>query len=92
MFTAKYILTTSPFEPTSVDGTYEEVFEKLVEQGKFKLVKSFDMGNGYVTLIYERVKAVEEDEINEYEKALQEESKQFPELYKDILEEYKKSL
>lgn len=92
LFTAKYVITNYPFEKTSVDEKYEKVFEELVSQKKYALVKDFDMKNGYHTLIYERVKDVDKDEVNLYEEALEEESLVFPELYKDILEYYKKTL
>lgn len=92
LFTAKYVITTIPFEKTSVDGIYEKVFESLVEENKFVLIQNYDMNNGYQILIYERVIEVDEEEIEKYEEALTEESKQFPELYKDVLEDYKKNL
>lgn len=91
LFTSKYIITTTPFEYISVEEKYENVFESLKDT-KFEQIKDFDMHNGYHILIYERKEPVDQDEINLYIEALEEESKQFPELYVDILEEYKKSL
>ena len=92
LFTAKYVITNNPFEKTSVDEKYEQVFNELIKQEKFIIVKEIDMRNGYSTLIYERIKDVDKEEIELYEKALEEESKKFPELYRDILEDYKNSL
>ncbi len=90
LFTSKYIITTTPFERMSIEYKYEEVFEKLIEEEKFQIKKIFNMNNSYQILIYERVKEVDEEEINLYEKALKEESKQFPELYQNVIEKYKK--
>ena len=88
LFTAKYILTTTPYESISMEYKYEEVFEELVKEEKFSLIKTFDMKNKYQVLIYERVKEVDQEEINMYKEKLKEESKQFPELYEKIIEEY----
>lgn len=92
LFNAKYILTTEPFEYISMEYKYNDVFKKLVLEGKFKQVKVFNMNNGFHILIYERIMPVDENEINLYLVALEEESKQFPELYKNVILNYKKLL
>ena len=92
LFTATYVITTTPFEVMSIEYKYEDVFELLVKEGTFSLEKSFDMKNGYHVLIYKRVKEVTKEEVEMYKDILKEESKEFPELYEDILNEYEKNL
>lgn len=88
LFDSKYIITTDPFEAVSIESKYNEVFNKLVNDGKFKEVKSFDMNNGYKILIYERVEKVSIEEVNMYIDILKEESKEYPKLYYDVLNQY----
>lgn len=92
LFTSKYIITTEPFEPTSVDEKYNKVFLELVKKEKFSKIKEFDMKNGYKILIYERVKDVDKEEIEMYKNCLEEESKKYPKLYIDIIEQYEKDM
>ena len=92
LFTAKYIITTTPFDNISIENKYEKVFEELVSENKFSLVKNFNMNNGYQILIYERIKEVDEEEINKYKEALEEESKEYPELYEEVINNYTKSI
>ena len=46
------------------------------------------MGNGYKILIYKRIKEVDQKEKEEYLQALEEASRKYPELYKNIIESY----
>ena len=92
LFTATYVITTTPFESISIEEKYEKVFEELVSENVFVLEKTFDMKNGYNVLIYKRVKEVTIEEVEKYKEILKEESKQFPELYEDILNEVEKNL
>ncbi|RGY94781.1 hypothetical protein DXA13_20330 [Clostridium sp. AM58-1XD] len=62
--------------------------EYLYLDRKFRLVKKFDMGDGYVILAYERVKPVDIQEVNFYREALDEENKQYPSLYEDVFEAF----
>ena len=88
LFTSKYIITTTPFESVSIEQKYNDVFNQLVEQVKFKIIKDFDMNNGYHILVYERIKAADENEKQLYLNVLEEESKLYPALYKNIIENY----
>ncbi len=89
LFTAKYIIITEPFEPTSVEEKYYKVFIQLVEEEKFKIEKEFDMENGYKILIYKRVNTVTEKEKELYIDALTEESEKYPDLYENIIKSFK---
>ena len=89
LFTAKYIITTTPFDNISIEYKYNEVFNELVKENKFKLEKEFDMENGYKIVIYKRQQAPDEEEKNLYLKVLEEESEKYPELYKNIIKGYK---
>ena len=88
LFTAKYIMTTTPYEQTSVDGKYNKVFKELVEDGKFNLVKEYKLKNNITFEIYERVEPVTEEEKNKYIENLQDESKEYKNLYEDVIKSY----
>lgn len=88
LFDAKYILTVDPFESISMEYKYNDVFKELVRENKFEKIKEFDMQDGHTILIYERVREVDEEEKNLYLEAIEEESKLYPELYKDVIENY----
>lgn len=85
LFTSKYIITTTPFESVSIEYKYNNVFLKLVENKSFQLIKAFDMKNGYKIMIYERIKEVDEYEINLYKQELADEIINYPSLYKVLV-------
>lgn len=89
LFSAKYVITTDPYVPTSVDEKYNIVFNELVKENKFSLKKEFVMNDKIKVLIYERIKSVDEDEKNKYIDALKEESKEYSDLYDKVILEYK---
>lgn len=88
LFTAKYIMTTSPFENISVEEKYNKIFKELVEEGKFKLVKTERLKNNINFEIYVRVEKVTEEEKNKYKEILKDESKKFKNLYEDVINSY----
>lgn len=88
LFDAKYVITTYPFENVSIENVYNGVFNELVGEGKFKLVKTFDMHNGYSVLIYRRIEKVDYDEVMMYENALEGITKDYSNLYKQVIEVY----
>ena len=88
LFTAKYIIITEPFESISIEQNYYNTFQILLSEEKFTLEKEFSMGNGYKILIYKRIKEVDQKEKEEYLQALEEASRKYPELYKNIIESY----
>ena len=88
LFDAKYVITTYPFENVSIENVYNGVFNELVGEGKFKLVKTFDMHNGYSVLIYRRIEKVDYGEVMMYENALKGITKDYSNLYKQVIEVY----
>lgn len=88
LLTSKYILKTSPFCNASIAYKYNNVFLELASKKKYKLIKEIDMNNGYKIFIYERIKEIDNNEINLYINSLKEESKQFPGMYEEILKGY----
>ena len=88
LFDTKYVITTYPFENVSIENVYNGVFNELVGEGKFKLVKTFDMHNGYSVLIYRRIEKVDYDEVMMYENALEGITKDYSNLYKQVIEVY----
>lgn len=88
LFDAKYILTVTPFESISMEYKYNDVFKELVANNKFKLIVTFPMNDSDTILVYERIQKVDEKERNLYLEALEEESKKYPELYKNVIENY----
>ena len=90
LFDSKYILTTTPYDETSIDGKYNQVFMRQVSKKKFRKKKEFKMNQKYSIIIYERIKQVDNDEVNEYLDILKNDSKKYPELYENILKGYLK--
>ena len=88
LFEAKYIITTDPFENVSIENKYNKVFLELVDENKFKKVKEFDMKNGYKIIIYERIESCTKEEAQKYLNELEDLSKEYPKLYKDVIEKY----
>ncbi len=88
LFTAKYIMTTTPFESISVEEKYNKVFKELVDEGKFKLVKEQKLKNDITFEIYIRVEPVSNEEKEKYINELNEESKEFKNLYEDVIKSY----
>ncbi len=92
LFDAKYIITISPFESVSIEWKYNEVFNTLVSRNKFKNIKTVHTTTNYDILIYERIKEVDVDEIDMYKEILQDESMKYPNLYRDVINDYEKKL
>lgn len=88
LFESKYIITTDAFESVSIEGIYNDVFNKLVLKGKFNLIKKFEMDNGIKLLIYERVEKVDYEEANMYLKEISTITKDFDYMYKDVINKY----
>ena len=88
LFSAKYIMTTNPFESISVEEKYNRVFNELVSQGKFRIIKKVELKNNISFEIYERIEPVTEEEKNMYLDILKEESKKYKNLYEDIINSY----
>ena len=92
LFTARYVITTIPFESISIEEKYNEVFNELVKEEVFTLNKDFDMHNGYHILIYERVKPVTIEETDKYIEKISTDTKNFKDIYENLIKEYQKSL
>ncbi len=88
LFDATYIITTSPFEPVSIEESYNKVFNELVQLGKFELIKTFNMNNNINMLIYKRVKPVDLIETKMYLDEISNKTKEFKNLYEDVIVEY----
>ena len=87
LFTAKYIITSEPFIKTSLDEDYNIVFNKIKDE-KFILKKEFIMQDKTKIIIYDRIKKTDEKEKIEYINQLKEKTKEYKELYEDVIKEY----
>ena len=91
-FEAKYVLTADPFPQTYVGNG--EMSIKLnnqflaVRDQYFKLVETFDMGNGTTFTIWERTVAPTRAEVEYYLSAFQEENAKYPEMFSEIAENW----
>ena len=89
-FEAKYVLTADPFPQTNVGPG--EMSIKLnnqflaVRDNYFKLVTSFDMGNGTTFTVWERTVAPTRAEIEYYLSAFAEENAKYPEMFSAVAE------
>ena len=89
LFYADYILTSVPFTGYSISYKYDEAFMNNPHfNERFKLIKEYDMHNGYIFKIYEKVSEVTLDEINYYMNYFKEENEKYPDLYGKVIEEY----
>ena len=77
------------------DGSKDKTWKIICDinkKEKFLKVKEFDMKNRYKILIYERVKEIDKEEIEMYKTELEDLSKKYPELYKNIIEQYEEDM
>lgn len=91
LFTAKYIITCSPFDETCSYGLsekYNKGFLSLIHRGIFTKIKEFDMGNGHNFLVYERIKSIPNEEVNIWRGVFVDENSQYPDLFEEIWNEY----
>ena len=84
---AKYVLTCEPFCGISLAEKYNNAFLSEIPQKHFSEVARFDMGNGYVFIVYERIKPMDREEIQFYQDTFAQENKLFPELFSTIWNE-----
>jgi len=92
LLTAKYIFTCLPFCDYSIAGKYNDAFLGWANKGHFILVESFDMENGYVFYVYERVTPLSYEEVEYYRNLFCEENELYPEnfdtVFKRVIEKY----
>ncbi|MEN6636974.1 MAG: hypothetical protein ABFC56_14055 [Clostridiaceae bacterium] len=89
---SKYVLTCEPFCDLSLAGKYNSTFLSEIPQKHFTEITHFDMGNGYVFFVYERIKPTDREEILFYEDCFSEENKLFPELFSGVWDELLKQV
>lgn len=91
IFDAKYILTCKPFcalpNSKGLSQKLDSAFYDI-SSDKYKLTKTFDMGDGYVFYAYERVVPATREEILEYLNVFSEENEQYPDLFGDVINNY----
>lgn len=91
IFDAKYVLTCKPFCALSNSKGLSEKLDSSfynISSDKYKLAKTFDMGDGYVFYAYERIVPADREEILEYLSAFSEENEQYPDLFGDVINRY----
>lgn len=89
LFDANYILTSVPFTGQSIAYKYDEAFmNSPYLESNFKLIKEFDMHNGYIFKIYERIAKVTLDEITYYLTYFEDENKEYPNMYGEVIQDY----
>lgn len=88
LFQSRYVITTDPFDNTSIEYKYNEVFKELVLEETFQQIKTFSMKDNYQLIVYERIKEVTEEEKQKYIDSLKEESKKYKNLYENVIKEY----
>jgi hypothetical protein len=83
---SKYVLTCDPFCNTSIAKKYNSAFLSAIPQSHFTKAATFDMGNGYVVTVYERIEPTDRDEIIFYRDYFAAEDAQFPNLFSGVLD------
>jgi len=85
LLTSKYVLTCDPFCDYGIADKYNSAFLSEIPQGHFTEVRRFDMGNGYVFTVYQRIKPTDREEILFYLEYFQQEDALFPEMFSGVL-------
>lgn len=92
LFEAKYVLTSDPFPTVQSDYEAAQRLNALFlreKDGYYELRETFDMGNGTTFYVYERVVPTDEGEIDRYFAEFAEEDRQFPDLYSEVVNQWK---
>jgi len=93
LFTARAVLTCTPFDPNNHTEKLNAAFlENQEKYQPFVLDTAFDMGNGTTIEAYLRVKPVTKEEIATYRAWLQEEDAQFPYNFSAVLDAFEAQL
>lgn len=82
---AKYVLTCEPFCNISIAKKYNSAFLSEIPQKHFIKVTQFDMGNGYIFYVYERVIPTDQEEIQFYKDYFTKEDQLFPDMFSGVL-------
>lgn len=89
---ARYVITVVPFDEGCSEGIaekYNSAFMNMVYEKRFEKINSFNMDNGYIIDIYERVREVDNSEILYYEKMFSDENEQYPDMFEGVWSKYK---
>lgn len=97
LFKAKYVFTTNNIiESTGATSghiitniKYGIEKDKIINQ-YYKKIKEFDLENGIIFYAYERIKKVDELEINEWKELFKEQTNLYPKKFGDRLDSYLK--
>lgn len=89
MLDAKYVITSEPFCDYGIANVYNDAFLEYYNiSNKYILEKEFDMGDGYVIKIFERIEEIDIEEIKYYRNAVEEFNEKYPTLYEEVFERY----
>lgn len=72
----------------SIAYKYNEAFYKNINNDNYKLIETFDMGNGYTFFVYERIAKANRQEVEYYREYFSEENKQFPNFYDEVFNKF----
>lgn len=90
IFDAKYVVTCNPFpykKSAQMALRYNELFN-TISLPRFSCVKTFNMNNGTIFYVYERISPADKEEIEAYLSSLSEENEKFPEMFGEHLDRY----
>jgi hypothetical protein len=86
LFSAKYVITCEPFCNASIAEKYNSAFLSETSQKHFTEATRFDMGNGYVFVVYQRTMPADREEVQYYIDYFSQEDALFPELFSGVLD------
>lgn len=92
LLTSKYVLTCDPFCDYGIAGKYNSAFFSEIPQRHFVEVKRFDMGNGYIFTVYQRIEPTDRKEIQFYQDYFAKEDALYPNLFSGVLNEIRSEL
>jgi hypothetical protein len=84
---SKYVLTCEPFCDASIAGKYNSAFYSDIPQTHFVESMRFDMGNGYLFIVYQRIVPTDREEVQFYKNYFAQEDALFPEMFSGVLNE-----
>ena len=87
LFSAKYVITCEPFCNASIAEKYNSAFLSETSQKHFIEATRFDMGNGYVFIVYQRTMPADREEVQYYIDFFSQEDALFPELFSGVLDQ-----
>jgi len=95
VFSAKYVIlanqvlnATGATSSKTIPDINEAILNMDGIKNKFKKVKEFDMGDGVILALYERVEKIDKEEIDIWKEIVEEQSSKYQDIFEKRIESY----